>query len=78
VFLVGRAGKLGALAAFCATFTLWWYPRYLGEPAPAMLANMQWAGGVALALLSIALLPRAPKHHAEPAPNAARPGGIHA
>lgn len=78
VFLVGRAGKLGSLAAFCAAFTLGWYPRYMGEAAPQMLVNMECAVWVALALLSVAVMPRMPKPRAEAATEAVRPGGIHA
>ena len=78
VFLVGRVGKLGSLAAFCAAFTLWWYPRYLNEIAPQMLINMETAVWIALALFSVAVMPRMPKPRAEKAPDAARPGGIHA
>lgn len=78
VFLVGRVGKLGSLAAWCAGFTLWWYPRYLSETAPQMLINMETAIWIALALLSVAVMPRMPKPRPETASEAARPGGIHA
>jgi hypothetical protein len=59
-FLVGRVGKLAALAGWIVFFNRYWFPEHLstGQPLPGWASLLQWVILGAAALLAFTTYPR--------------------